>query len=139
MKKQGPPEPRNPIPELGVTPPCLGNTVAASNAWKRATEGLPAETPARVLEMAIQVAILIMKERKYMATRMPEGWKPADWDRAQRETIKLRKEISKAMLAEIRVAQRGRNTDEAVDPRHASRASGVLSLVRSGSGGNAVN
>ena len=73
-----------------------------------------------------------MRENRYRSRiKIPEDWKPSDWDRALRETIKLRKEITGAMLAEAKNSRKGRSTDTAVDPRHASRAAGVLSLVQS--------
>ena len=109
----------------------MGRSVAARNAWKRAVHGLPQDAPARVLEMSVQAAALIMKEKRY-AGKCPEDWKPADWDRALRDTIKLRSDLMKTIAVEMRAFYRGRAPDSPTDPKHGSRAAGVLSLVRGG-------
>ena len=120
------------MPTLDATPACLGKTAAARDAWTRATHGLPDDAPPRVLELAVQVALLIMKEGDYHFTDCPDDWKPVDWDRALRDTIKLRKENMAAIAGLLEIHAKGRRSATPTDPKHAGRASGVLQLVQGG-------
>ena len=111
-------------------PKCLGRSKAAREAWQRATAGLPDHPPADVLEMATQIATLILRENKFRRGRYDlDEWKPADWERALRDTIALRVKITKDMNLLLKQGGRvGRTLPGAEDPA-ANRSEGIAKMI----------
>ena len=113
-------------------PACLATSKVATKAWHRATAGLPDNPPAAALAICEQIAKLLVQEDRYhRARKPPEDWKPADWHRALRETVKLRSDLVMKLEQVLRGGGRvPRALPTAKDPDAPSRSSGVVKLLQ---------
>ena len=94
--------------ELGVDWDCpidVSSDDELTAAWQRVCRTLPKDAPDHCREMALQVALLIVKEDGYMAARGDPAEDQLAVDKALRDTVKLRSDLMKQIAVEGQVCQ----------------------------------